>query len=1277
QSERAHLLRASSQESLLSSVASSYGGMPEVASHHATVASGEDTLNIYGYRTSKARTILFWTLSIITLGIFRLVLHWVDSLYIRVRSSPCTLDQADLILVIDDHNVRTIRPVVETKAKTGEYLVLPNERGDEMTRIDCYRWFTFRKMKYVWFENECRYITPADIDSTVKVSVLQNCDHEQGLDMGEVARRMITYGPNLIAVNLKPILVLLFKEAITPFYIFQVFSVAIWYTDDYGYYASVIVVMSLLSLGTDVFQMRQQEKKLRAMIHSVDEVEVLREGKVQVISSEDLVIGDILIIPRHGCTLQCDAVLLNGTVIVNESMLTGESVPITKVALTGIDEDNTHGDVRFNFDKHSKHVLYCGTSILQTRFYGGQHVKAIVVRTAYSTLKGQLVRSIMYPKPVDFRFTRDLFRFVLFLASIALCGFVYTVTIMVMRHADIKRIIIRSLDIVTVTVPPALPAAMSVGIINSKMRLANKQIYCISPSTINTCGAINVCCFDKTGTLTEDGLDFMMMLGVRAANSSKTQKFTSELHQMDPVGHPLIGELVKAIATCHSLTRIDGKLNGDPLDLILFNQTGWTIEEGDGEASEQSETETGLFDSVQPSILRPPANHKYDGKEFTILRQFTFSSSLQRMSVIVGAPDSDEPRLMLYSKGSPEMIQSLCKPETVPSDYNDVVNEYAQHGYRLIAVAMKTLDMSYAKASKIARGAVEEGLELLGLVVLENRVKPQTLGVINQLNRARIRTVMVTGDNLLTGLSVARECGIIRPDKKAFLIEHKNDEKDDRGRTKLTIKQSVSSSEDIIDEGSFVTDTESKRMIDSSYHLAISGPTFAVITHEYPELLHKLVCVCDVFARMAPDQKKQLVNTLQDVEYTVAFCGDGANDCAALKAAHAGVSLSEAEASIAAPFTSKIADISCVPEVIREGRAALVTSFGIFKYMAGYSLTQFISIMQLYWLATNLTDMQFLYIDLFLITTAAFVFGNTPACEHLSSTPPPTRLLSLGSIISILGQLCIIATSQISVFVLTAHQPWFSPYTVPIGDDDEDKKSMQGTAIFGVSVFQYIALAVIYSKGAPYRQTIFHNRIFVALVAFLTVINLWIVLLPPHFIVTFLEYDEIPYFEYRLLIVMVSVISIFVMFGFETLIVDALLHDKREKARQKGLMRLNGGGRASSPNMVEAVQQYSENDRDSLYGKVTGCFSWLRLKKIRGDANAGQKFERTLVAVGSEPIWIRAVARYIPADPMKPSASSVSLKPNGISRVVDETVNGNNADDDWESDGGYQPRMSP
>ncbi len=130
-----------------------------------------------------------------------------------------------------------------------------------------------------------------------------------------------------------------------------------------------------------------------------------------------------------------------------------------------------------------------------------------------------------------------------------------------------------------------------------------------------------------------------------------------------------------------------------------------------------------------------------------------------------------------------------------------------------------------------------------------------------------------------------------------------------------------------------------------------------------------------IFARMSPFEKEMLIDCFKDQGYFVAMCGDGANDCGALKSAHTGISLSESEAAAAAPFTYTKGSIRCVPEIIREGRAALVTSFGvsisfanrfsfvviiivvltssiyfqIFKYIACYSLTQFVSCMILYW----------------------------------------------------------------------------------------------------------------------------------------------------------------------------------------------------------------------------------------------------------------------------------------------------------------------------------------
>lgn len=196
---------------------------------------------------------------------------------------------------------------------------------------------------------------------------------------------------------------------------------------------------------------------------------------------------------------------------------------------------------------------------------------------------------------------------------------------------------------------------------------------------------------------------------------------------------------------------------------------------------------------------------------------------------------------------------------------------------------------------------------------------------------------------------------------------------------------------------------------------------------------------------MSPDQKQTLVETLQSLGYYVGMCGDGANDCGALKTAHAGISISDAESSVASPFTSKEQNISCVPNLIREGesggschaapfrvtltrnslsgRCALVTSFGMFKYMAAYSLTQFTSVLVLYSIESNLTDIQFLYIDLFLITTFAFFFGMTEAYEGpLARRPPMKSLIGFTPIVSILLQLVAIIGFQTLAFYYVQEQ---------------------------------------------------------------------------------------------------------------------------------------------------------------------------------------------------------------------------------------------------------------
>ena len=140
------------------------------------------------------------------------------------------------------------------------------------------------------------------------------------------------------------------------------------------------------------------------------------------IPAESLVPGDVIEIPaNHESVMACDAVLLNGNCIVNESMLTGESVPVIKTPLPHPESEDEIYDV----ESHKRHTLFNGTKVVQTRSYDNKKVLAVVVRTGFSTSKGDLVRSILYPKPFGFKFYQDSMKFILFLFAIAFVGMIY------------------------------------------------------------------------------------------------------------------------------------------------------------------------------------------------------------------------------------------------------------------------------------------------------------------------------------------------------------------------------------------------------------------------------------------------------------------------------------------------------------------------------------------------------------------------------------------------------------------------------------------------------------------------------------------------------------------------------------------------------------------------------------------------------------------------------------------------------------------------------------
>ncbi|XP_065604292.1 polyamine-transporting ATPase 13A3 isoform X2 [Cyrtonyx montezumae] len=1115
----------------------------------------EEEMEIHGYELCQWKLVLVTVGVICSGGFLLLLLYWMPQWRVKATCRKTTLKDCEVVLLrtTDEFKKWFCAKVRVMPSSGASPLQNPDPVGHKVSNghtvhfcesaaegnknyLRKYlpiRYFTHHSTKYFWNDSAQSFDVVRGLDDSTFCSSIHN-EHSRGLTKEMHDYRKMFFGINEIAVKVPSIFKLLIKEVLNPFYIFQLFSVILWITDKYYYYALAIVIMSVISIVSSLYTVRKQYVMLRDMVaaHSIVRVSVCRGNQeIEEILSTDLVPGDIMLIPSNGTIMPCDAVLLSGTCIVNESMLTGESVPVTKINLPNPSEyPKATGDEIYSLEVHKRHTLFCGTNVIQTRFYTGELVKALVVRTGFNTAKGQLVRSILYPKPTDFKLYRDAYWFLLFLVVVAGIGFIYTIVNSILNEVPAHTIIIESLDIITITVPPALPAAMTAGIVYAQRRLKKIGIFCISPQRINICGQLNLVCFDKTGTLTEDGLDLWGIQRVENARFlSPEERACSE--------SLLKSEFIACMATCHSLTKIEGVLSGDPLDLKMFEAIGWEL----------FELSTGY--------------------EIGIVRQFPFSSVLQRMCVI--ARILGEKRMDAYMKGAPEVIASLCKQETVPVDFESVLEEYTKQGFRVIALAHRKLEskLTWHKVQTINRDAIESNMDFMGLIIMQNKLKQETPAVLEDLHKANIRTVMVTGDNMLTAISVARDCGMILPQDKVIIAEALPPKDGQAARINWhyadTLARCTSSSPAINSEDIPVKlvheSLEDLQM--TKYHFAMNGKSFAVILEHFQDLVPKLVLHGTVFARMAPDQKTQLVEALQNVDYYVGMCGDGANDCGALKRAHGGISLSELEASVASPFTSRTPSISCVPKLIREGRAALITSFCVFKFMALYSIIQYISVTLLYSILSNFGDHQFLFIDLAIILVVVFTMSLNRAWKELVARRPPSGLISGPLLCSVLSQIMICLVFQILGFLWVRQQPWFERWTPEsdacnildatnissahngsetLDDDEHNIRNYENTTLFFISSFQYLIVAIVFSKGKPFRQPCYKNLLFVISLVVLYIFLFFIMLHPTELIDTSFELVCVPY-EWRLRILIIVIVNAIVSVLMENVLLDMIL----------------------------------------------------------------------------------------------------------------------------------------
>ena len=206
--------------------------------------------------------------------------------------------------------------------------------------------------------------------------------------------------------------------------------------------------------------------------------------------------------------------------------------------------------------------------------------------------------------------------------------------------------------------------------------------------------------------------------------------------------------------------------------------------------------------------------------------------------------------------------------------------------------------------------------------------------------------------------------------------------------------------------------------------------------------MSKIIYLGRVYARMSPSQKGMLIKELQEeTGEMIGMCGDGANDCQALKAADAGLSLSEAEASIASPFTSNVPNISAAVDFLRLGRFSLDVSYWLIKFLIINTAIEFLDTIILYLNTFTISDAQYAWIDILWLIPVGMILCCIDPVSELPSYYPPNSLLDPEIICSIIGHLFITVSGIVGVYFWLKGQGFY-PEVVK-GSELESGKNLQ------------------------------------------------------------------------------------------------------------------------------------------------------------------------------------------------------------------------------------------
>ena len=619
-----------------------------------------------------------------------------------------------------------------------------------------------------------------------------------GLDATVVQERLRKFGPNSLVRTERRSIIKIFLDQFKSLPVTLLVGSAVLSAFTGGVAdAAVIMAVVLINAGIGVLTEYQAEKTINALTETGHgKVSVLREGRLQRISIEHVVPGDVLVL-APGEHVPADGRLIEARNLrLNEAALTGESFPTSKAVaqLSGL--EIPIGD-RAN-------MVYRGTIVT------GGSGRAVAVATGRCTEMGTIQALMSDTRPPATPMQRQLDQIgkrMIYLSGGA-CGAIFVLGML--RGYGFFQMLKTVVALAVAAVPEGLPTVATTTLSLGIRKMRHEGVLVRHLDAVESLGAVQVLCLDKTGTLTESRMAVQTILcGMRRITVTDDAFFSAE-GQVNPYRDHELLRLIHMAVLCN-----DVEVNGENGTFML-----------NGSATEAALMQMAIVAGVAINSLR---------SQYKRLKVEYRTEGRNYMTILLRAQEEN----LLAVKGNPEEVLSRCRWVSKDGVRCDLTSEMRlailNENEKMAGQALRVLGFAYSRADH-AEEIIDHELTWLGLAGMADPIRPGVDHVIDVLQQAGIKTVMITGDQSATAYAVSK-----------------------------SLKLSSTSHLEMLD----------------SVHLERLDP----------QLLAALVQKIDIFSRVSPGHKLRIVQAMQRAGQVVAMTGDGINDGPALKAADIGIAM--------------------------------------------------------------------------------------------------------------------------------------------------------------------------------------------------------------------------------------------------------------------------------------------------------------------------------------------------------------------------------------------------